>query len=148
MAACAGERRLVLASGAVCAVSFSADIGAFAAKAKTSLDETVRAVTFELFTGIITSTPVDTGRARGNWQTTTETPASGELDRTGSMESLAEVASSSGGAGSITYLTNNLPYIIPLEEGHSDQAAPGAMVRGNFERVTSIVENAARRNRV
>lgn len=129
-------------------MSFSADIAAFAQKAGTSLDETVRAVTVELFTGIIVTTPIDTGRARGNWQTTTQTPASGEVDRLGVMESMAEVAAKAGGAGSITYLTNNLPYIIPLEEGHSDQAAPGAMVRGNFERVTSIVENAARRNRV
>lgn len=129
-------------------MTFAADIGAFAQKAGASLDETVRAVTIELFTGVITSTPVDTGRARGNWQTTTKTPASGEVERLGSMESLAEVHQNAGGAGSVTYLTNNLPYIIPLEEGHSEQAAPGAMVRGNFERVTSIVENAARRNRV
>ena len=136
-------------------MTFAADIGAFAQKAGTSLDETVRSVTAELFIGIVKSTPVDTGRAKGNWQVTVGLPASGEIERTddsprGSVgpEMAATCNNDIGGAGSVTYLTNNLPYIMPLEEGHSDQAAPGAMVRGNFERVTSIVENAARRNRV
>lgn len=131
-------------------MSFEADISAFAKRAGDSLDNTVRAITIELFSGVITSTPVDTGRARGNWQTTTETPASGEvsrLDKTGT-DAIAEVAERSGGVGSVTYLTNNLPYILKLEEGHSKQSPPYAMARGNFQRVQSIVESEARRNRV
>lgn len=129
-------------------MTFEADIAAFAKAAGESLDATVRAITIELFSGVIMSTPVDTGRARGNWQTTTETPATGEVDRTGETGSIAEVHAKSGGVGSVTFLTNNLPYIMKLEEGHSDQSPPYAMARGNFERVQSIVESEARRNRV
>jgi hypothetical protein len=35
-----------------------------------------------------------------------------------------------------------------LEEGHSTQSPPYAMARGNFERVRSIIETEARKNRV
>lgn len=150
MVARAGQRRLVLPQGALGVVTFSADIAAFAKASGASLDETVRAVTIELFTGVITQTPVDTGRARGNWQCTDATPAGDTIDRldpTGS-EAIAEIVAKAGGVGSVTYLTNNLPYILPLEEGHSTQSPPYAMVRGNFARVQSIVEAKARENRV
>lgn len=129
-------------------MTFSADISAFAKRAGESLDNTVRGVTIELFAGVIRTTPVDTGRARGNWQTTTQTPASDVLDRLGDLESVAELMAQVGGVGSVTYLTNNLPYIMRLEEGHSTQSPPYAMARGNFERVRSIIETEARKNRV
>lgn len=129
---------------------FGADIAAFAKAAGASIDETVRAVTIELFSGVIEQTPVDTGRARGNWQCTTESPATGETDRLdpSGRDAMAEVSANAAGVGGVTYLTNNLPYILPLEEGHSTQSPPYAMVRGNFARVQSIVEAKARENRV
>lgn len=129
-------------------MTFEADIAAFAKAAGESLDATVRGITVELFTGVILSTPVDTGRARGNWQTTTETPAVGDVDRIGEAGAIAEAHAKAGGVGTVTFLTNNLPYIMKLEEGHSEQSPPYAMARGNFERVQSIVEAEARRNRV
>lgn len=131
-------------------MTFEADIAAFAKAAGASLDETVRGVTIELFTGVITQTPVDTGRARGNWQCTVATPAGDTIDRTDptGSDAIAEVVDKVGGVGSVTYLTNNLPYILRLEEGHSTQSPPYAMARGNFQRVQSIVESEARRHRV
>jgi len=129
-------------------VSFSADIAAFANKAGESLDKTVRMVTLELFGSVIRSTPVDTGRARGNWQTTTSSPASGELDNRSESSALSELQQNAGGVGTVTYMANNLPYIKRLEEGWSTQSPPHAMVRANFTRIESIVANAARRNKV
>jgi len=129
-------------------VSFSGDIAAFANKAGESLDKTVRMVTLELFGSVIRSTPVDTGRARGNWQTTTSSPASGELDNRSESSALSELQQNAGGVGTVTYMANNLPYIKRLEEGWSTQSPPHAMVRANFTRIESIVANAARQNKV
>lgn len=131
-------------------MTFEADIAAFAKKAGASIDETVRGVTIELFSGVVQQTPVDTGRARGNWQCTVATPASDVIDRKdqSGSEVTAEIIAKAGGAGTVTYLTNNLPYILRLEEGHSTQSPPYAMARGNFQRVQSIVESEARRHRV
>ena len=73
-------------------MSFASDVEAYAKKAGASLDETSRAIVLELFGSVIKDTPVDTGRARGNWQTTIGTPANGQTDRKGEGAALAEVA--------------------------------------------------------
>ena len=129
-------------------MTFSADIARFAEKAGESLDRTVRMVTLELFSAVIKSTPVDEGRARGNWQTTTGSPASGELDIRSEAATLAELKANVGGAGKVTYLANNLPYIYRLEMGWSTKKAPKGMVRKNFTRIESMISKAARENRV
>jgi hypothetical protein len=149
--------------------TFKADIAAFAKKANESADKTVRMVSLELFTAIIKSTPVGDpslwqdqeaaaravangyvgGRARGNWQSSVGSSESGVID--GVREESAAISALEagiGGAGEVTYLTNNLPYIMPLEEGHSSQAAPAAMVRGNMERVSQMIAKAVAQNRV
>jgi hypothetical protein len=100
--------------------SFGLQVAEWAKKAKGSIDTNVRKITFSLFKGIIMSTPVDTGRARGNWQTTVGEPATGtveRLDQSGTATA-AEVTANMGGAGKVTWLTNNLPYIAVLEYGH------------------------------
>ena len=130
-------------------MSFSDDMNAYAKKAGASLEETTRAVALELFGSIIKDTPVDTGRARGNWQTSIGAPASGEVDRLGERESLSELGSEAGkfGGGQVIYLSNNLPYIQRLELGWSDQA-PAGMVRKNIARIQQIVAKAARDNKI
>ena len=70
-------------------------------------------------------TPVDTGRARGNWHCTVGTPFAGQ-DATGIDGSIQ--AAIPRRAGSVVYLTNNVPYIQKLEYGGSQQA-PAGMVR-------------------
>lgn len=127
-------------------MSFSADIAAFADKAGQSLDWTVRSVTLELFTSVIEDTPVDTGRARGNWQTNVGSYPDNEVDRS-EQSAMGELYSNVGGYGKITYMVNNLPYIGKLEYGYSRQA-PAGMVRKNFTRVEAIVANAVSKNKV
>lgn len=130
-------------------MSFSGDIEAFARKSGESLDKTVRSVTIELGTAIIKGTPVDEGRAKGNWQTSTGAPKTGELDRTGDSASISELQQNAGGAGTVTYIANNLPYIYRLEFGWSKkQSAPYAMVRGNFTRIESMINAAVQKNKV
>jgi hypothetical protein len=129
-------------------MSFSKDIRSFTSKAVQAHGKIARAATLELFSGVIKDTPVDTGRARGNWQTTVGSPAAGELERDGAGPALAEVsANTPPGAGQVTLLTNNLPYIEELERGSSKQA-PEGMVRKNVDRVQRIVDAAIRKNKV
>ena len=130
-------------------MSFASDMEAYAKKAGASLEETTRAVALELFGSIIKDTPVDTGRARGNWQTSIGAPASGEVDRIGEREAISELGSETGKfvGGQVIFLTNNLPYIQRLELGWSDQA-PAGMVRKNIARIQQIVAKAARDNKI
>ena len=130
-------------------MSFASDVAKYAKLAGASVDETGRAIVLELFGSVIKDTPVDTGRARGNWQTSIGSPASGEVDRLGEREALSELGSETGKfvGGQVIYLSNQLPYIQRLELGWSDQA-PAGMVRKNVARIQQIVAKAARDNKV
>lgn len=112
-------------------MGFASEIQQFAEKTNRNINQVRRGVALDLFTQIIQRTPVDTGRARSNWQTTINTPASGNLssfDRNGSnaLSQAARIAATADGDDTI-WLVNNLPYIIRLEYGYSDQAPQGML---------------------
>lgn len=112
---------------------FSATIRDWVAKTKKVVDADVRAIEIALFSGVILATPVDTGRARGNWQTTVGGPATGTVDRLDPSggEAIQDVAQNIGGAGKVTWLTNNLPYIEVLEYGlYPDPPKRGTRIEG------------------
>ena len=129
-------------------MGFSDDIRRFSVKTEAAHNKIVRAATVELFSGVIKSTPVDTGRARGAWATTVDAPSGEAGDRLGADVAIAEViANTPPGAGQETYLSNALPYIEDLENGSSTQASAG-MVRINMDRVSKIVAAAIEKNKV
>ena len=79
----------------------------------------------------VLATPVDTGRARANWRVGVGTnPAGFDPDASdpSGASAIAQGATAIGGwksgNGSI-YISNNVPYIIPLDEGSSAQAPSG-----------------------
>jgi hypothetical protein len=110
-------------------MGFAEDIQAFAAKTERKMDLAVQKIAFELFSRVILKTPVDSGRARGNWQVAIGSVPDGVLeieDKTGSATISAAAATASGlRAGDVIYLVNNLPYIQRLEDGYSGQAPAG-----------------------
>nr|WP_309504287.1 hypothetical protein [uncultured Roseovarius sp.] len=84
--------------------------------------------------GLVLKSPVDTGRFKGNWNVgvgqmdlkTTETvDPSGGGTITRADRELTAYASAEGFP--VINLTNNLPYAVRLEDGHSNQA-PNGMV--------------------
>ena len=106
------------------------------ARIQQRIDRKVRAVTIGVFSSVIKMTPVDTGRAKGNWQCTIGSPANTILeieDQDGGITTSAMIATVPNPAGSKVYLTNNLPYIQKLEYGHSTKA-PNGMVRVSIDR--------------
>lgn len=125
---------------------FTLDIQAFVAKAKKNPETVMRSVSLKLFSAIIKASPVDTGRFRGNWQTTGVTPATGLIagvDPTGNkaVNSAATFITNAQGWDTFT-LTNNLPYAERLEYGWSKQA-PVGMVRVNIARFQQLINEEA-----
>ena len=125
---------------------FTLDIQAFVAKAKKNPETVMRSVSLKLFSAIIKASPVDTGRFRGNWQTTSVTPATGLIagvDPTGNkaVNSAATFITNAPGWDTFT-LTNNLPYAERLEYGWSKQA-PVGMVRANIARFQQLINEEA-----
>lgn len=125
---------------------FTLDIQSFVAKAKKNPETVMRSVSLKLFSAIIKASPVDTGRFRGNWQTTGVTPAAGLIagvDPTGNkaVNSAATFITNAPGWDTFT-LTNNLPYAERLEYGWSKQA-PVGMVRVNIARFQQLINEEA-----
>lgn len=131
--------------------SFELQLAEFAAQAKGAVDVSLREIIVKIGMSLISMSPVDTGRFRGNWQFSIGAPAGGTLDAldpTGEQATARLVGDSiEFRAGTTAFIVNNLPYAIPLEYGHSDQA-PGGMVRITQARFRQIVEEAIRNNQV
>lgn len=104
-------------------------------KLNADIAKDIQARTIGVFSSIIKMTPVDTGRARGNWQCSLDVPITTQvdlLDPTGSQAISSVIATVRESA--VNYLSNNVPYIRRLEyEGHSKQA-PDGMVRISLQR--------------
>jgi len=146
-------------------VSFSKDFERFAKLTNASLDQTGRAISLELFSGVIRDTPADTGRARGNWQASIGTPENGVIS--GGDESATETPAPNGdgpktaeaikavdriidsfGMGKVIYLSNNLPYIYRLEFLAWSKQSPAGMVRKNAARIQANIRKAVAENKV
>jgi hypothetical protein len=121
---------------------FNKQVGGFASGTAAKLQNFRRGVTIAVFSAVIQDTPVDTGRARGNWRVSEGQPQLNPVDRedkSGEVpkgEILTLVSKSQGDKP--VFLANNLPYAEPLENGHSKQA-PAGMVRKNVARFQSLV---------
>lgn len=118
--------------------SFSADISGFVRRTGWRTEQVCASIKLGLFNSVIRSTRVDTGRLRGNWQTTTGSPnmsTTDRLDPTG-HSAIAEASANVKGF-SVDYMTNNLPYAEVYEE-------KDGMVARNMARITRILEEANR----
>ena len=103
-------------------------------KINATLEETARGVKINLFNGIIRDTRVDTGRLRGNWQTTNEVMARGVIERDDKLNQGVDGGKAQAEVErkvkpfTTDFLTNNLPYAAIWEE-------EDGMIRKNLERV-------------
>lgn len=90
---------------------FFIDVSKFADRTKAKLGDASRAIKISLFNGVIGDTRVDTGRLRGNWQTSTGKPITLTVERFDQVGNVvqAEVKATVTEFG-VDYITNNLPY--------------------------------------
>lgn len=112
--------------------SFVLGVQRWTRKAKTRLDTVTQEINMEILARIVMRSPVDTGLFRGNWQVGIGRKPRGvltHLDRDGA-ETIARLSGTiqTVRAGQKLFFTNNLPYALALEYGHSKQA-PAGMVR-------------------
>lgn len=127
---------------------FALDLKKFGAVAEEDARLIFRKIIIDLDTAVVLGTPVDTGRARGNWFASLTSPSNAATDtpdKSGSR-ALAGVnrTASEAQVGDIAWLTNNLPYILVLENGSSRQA-PQGMVDQNLHRIAAQFGGAIKR---
>ena len=98
---------------------------------------------------IVQRTPVDTGRAKGNWNlaigemddsTTENTDKSGTITIARARSRVANAKISD-----TIHIANGLPYIRPLEYHHSKIKAPAGMVRVTRAELRGKADEIARR---
>lgn len=125
--------------------SFSLSVDAWIKKAKGKTSQVVRKIAFDMSSRIIGRTPVKTGRARANWMLGIGTPNTQTVDATdkdGNATStmiLSELTNYNFETGKPIFITNSVPYIVPLENGHSKKA-PDGMVKITVAEFQSIVQ--------
>ena len=89
----------------------------------------MRRVALDIDSALVLTTPVDTGRARSNWQVSIGKSALGAVDTPVSpSESIGNAKSELSklrDSDSSVHITNNLPYIQRLNEGWSPQQPAG-----------------------
>jgi len=110
--------------------SFGADLKLFSKKTGVSVETAVRKVALEVFDGVTEKTPVDTGRAKGNWNMSIDSMDTSVNDNASSTSQGQPAKAPSlityRGLRNI-YITNSLPYIFALEHGHSGKAPHGML---------------------
>jgi hypothetical protein len=124
------------------------------------INEVKKAVATAVLDPVVRGTPVDTGKARSNWIVSLGTPVLDIISpySPGSHLGIAEtgnadaaiaqgldVISSSQSADETIVIQNNVPYIQPLDDGHSRQA-PAMFVESaifvglaNLDNITLLV---------
>lgn len=101
-----------------------------------NVDAGWRATVLAVDQAVVVATPVDTGRARSNWRVSTdktedifEAFAKGVSGSTASANTQAALDQGAEAVkqatGDVMYISNNLPYIQPLNDGSSAQAPAG-----------------------
>jgi len=141
-------------------MSFSSDVQKFNLKVTNNCEKVFRGTAIGLFGNIIKRTPVETGRAKGNWQIDINNPASGassEIDNTpigdisGGSALKLQADTRAAKLGDSIYMVNNLPYAGVLERGRvgnkgSIQAANG-MVAVSVAEFQNEIDKQARANK-
>lgn len=133
---------------------FETDLRKFAIQLEQTADVVVRKIAFDMFAGIVERTPVDTGWAQGSWNVSLDVrdasipkrPNTTSDAKARNVEQSAKLRKR-GEPITKVFITNALPYIIPLENGHSKQAGKGHMVQRTFAEVTGNLQATLRQIR-
>jgi hypothetical protein len=129
--------------------SFKVSLEKFGKVTREQAEQIFKKIVLDLESAVVLRTPVDTGRARGNWFPTIGTASNqrdDDLWDPGGQKSIAAIAAQVGllTLGDVAWLSNNLPYINRLEEGWSKQA-PSGMVSVELARAQSKYGGTTRR---
>lgn len=132
------------------AVEFSRQLTKLANYTESAVNAVIRKTCLDLFTSIVKRTPADTGRARGSWMISGMGNTGKKLPDTyksfGSQTSrgMEKVRETIGEfmlerIGDTIVIHNNVEYIEPLENGHSQQA-PAGMVAVSLQEFNQFMQ--------
>lgn len=130
--------------------AFEISLQQIATDLEADLNQVVRKVGFDLFRGVVERTPVDTGWARSSWNIAFGTPDGSVPTKIEGGEAAANSVNQHQQQKlelypadfPIIWITNALPYIVPLENGHSKQMGKGYMVQRTVAQVVANLEAA------
>lgn len=128
---------------------FAIDLKKFGEVTKQQARLIFRKIIIDLDQAVVLRTPVDTGRARGNWYPSLNTPSTRRNDNAKDKNGTAankrvDATAAKADVGDVAWLTNNLPYILVLENGSSKQARQG-MVDVELNRAAAQYGGSIRR---
>lgn len=110
------------------------DLSKYAEKKKKDIQTFRKQFAFSCFKSIVMNTPVDTGRARGNWQIGVNEDIKEEINRespNGENIMSEPIKLNHCNGDDTIYISNNLPYITKLEYGgYSKNSKTGKTVNG------------------
>ena len=127
--------------------TFNLQLDGFARKVGVAAGTVQKRVAFDLFGRIVRRTPVDTGRARGSWTIAVNQADRAVLPPAPPRHKYPRPHVPVGitvKPGDTIWISNNLPYITALEDGHSKQTPPHAMVALSIEEVQAKYDTLAR----
>lgn len=120
----------------------SAKMHGYSKLIRTNTVKKKRVISLAISSDVTLATPVDEGRARSNWQASVSSPITetidayfpGEKGSTAAVNAQAAIDQQQSAVNQAKveesiFITNNLPYIIPLNRGHSPLAEPGYIER-------------------
>ena len=141
----------------------------WAEKSEKAYFDALKSTSLDMFSSIVKRTPVDTGRARGNWQISFDSVPAGEVgsaeswkrkgsegvrapsESASSREAFAKATAKTNAAPdafSYVALVNNLPYIQRLEFSAWSDQMPAGMVRVTLSEFERKLAAAARDNQL
>jgi hypothetical protein len=131
---------------------FDISLKKIAKKIEVDAGTLVRKVAFDLFNGVVSRTPVDTGWARSSWNIAFRTPDLSVPPKPASGGESAAIAANNAQEAKLdqikagdfptVWITNALDYIEYLEAGHSKQAGKGFMVQRTLAETRADVNRA------
>lgn len=122
------------------AQDFARELDKLASFTDVNYEAIVSKTVIDLFYAIVKRTPVDTGRAKTNWFLGFDPNQEiGEYDFSDALEFGYDKKK-----GVTIWIYNNLEYIIPLEEGWSDQA-PRGMVSLSLTEFNGFLKDAIKK---
>lgn len=118
---------------------------------ETNAVKMVKTVALAVDASVVIGTPVDTGRARSNWVAEINQPAQGVREpyaqgaegSTGGQNAQRAIEQAKATIAGYKidqaiHITNNLPYIGKLNEGHSAQAPAGFVQTAVLDGITQL----------
>ena len=134
-------------------MSFGKEIDMFSRLVQQAMEDTFKKVVIEVGDTVNSLSPVLTGRFKGNWQFSINSPSSQSLisyDPAGASTLSRIVAGTQAlTVGQVAYIVNNLTYGYNIEIDGWPSGKPAYMpVRTTAEQFTQIVEDAVREFRV